>query len=134
MDKKELAKKWLEVRDKLPCEENLNVFIVDLYNVYKEIYKEYPYGLEYNIGKVLTWGRWVKYDFLDDILFVKETTLEVGDRVELTVDYKNYKKGDKFRVIKDLDRIVEVIHEKDFKIIKAGKRTREFKKIKIEEL
>lgn len=129
MDKRELAKKWLGVRDKVPKEEDLNIFIVDLYNAYKEIYKEYPYGLKYNIGTVLTWGRWEKLDFLDDILFVKESTLNVGDRVELTRDRKHYKKGDKFRVIKDLGRIVEVIHEKDFTIMKAGKRSRDFRKI-----
>lgn len=134
MTKEELVKKWLEIRDKIPAEEDLNIFIVDLYNVYQEIYKEYPYGLEYNIGKVLTWGRFEKLEFLDDILFVKETTLEVGDRVELTIDKNNYKKGEKFRVIKDLGKIVEVIHEKDFKIMKAGKRSRGFKKVEIEEL
>ena len=131
MNKEELVKKWLDVRNQKPAEEELNIFIVDLYNAYKEIYKDFPYGLEYNIGKVLTWGRWVKYDFLEDMLYNKELTLHVGDRVELTEDKKNYKKGEKFRVIKDLGRLVEVIHEKDFKILKAGKRTREFKKIKI---
>lgn len=93
MTKEELVKKWFKVRDKVPAEEDLNIFIVDLYNVYQEIYKEYPYGLEYNIGKVLTWGRFEKLEFLDDILFVKETTLEIGDRVELTIDKKNYKRG-----------------------------------------
>ena len=129
MDKRELAKKWLEVRDKVPDESDLNIFIVDLYNVYKEIYKDYPYGLKYNIGTVLTWGRWEKLDFLDDILFVKESILNVGDRVELTRDIKQYKKGDKFRVIKDLGIIVEVIHEKDFIIMKAGKYSRDFRKI-----
>lgn len=131
MNKEELVKKWLDVRNQKPAEEELNIFIVDLYNAYKEIYKDFPYGLEYNIGKVLSWGRWVKYDFLEDMLYNKELTLHVGDRVELTEDKKNYKKGEKFRVIKDLGRLVEVIHEKDFKILKAGKRTREFKKIKI---
>lgn len=131
MNKEELIKKWLDVRNKIPSEEDLNIFIVDLYNAYKEIYKDYPYGLEYNIGKVLTWGRWEKYDFLEDMLYNKELTLHVGDRIELTEDKKNYKKGEKFRVIKDLDRLVEVIHEKDFKIMKVGKRSREFKKVKI---
>lgn len=94
MTKEELIKKWLEVRNKIPAEEDLNIFIVDLYNVHREIYKEYPYGLEHNIGKVLTWGRFEKLEFLDDILFVKETTLEVGDRVELTVDKKTIKGGE----------------------------------------
>lgn len=134
MNKEELVKKWLDVRNQKPAEEELNIFIVDLYNAYKEIYKDFPYGLEYNIGKVLSWGRWVKYDFLEDMLYNKELTLHVGDRIELTEDKKNYKKGEKFRVIKDLGRLVEVIHEKDFKIMKVGKRSREFKKVKIEEI
>lgn len=129
MNKRELAKKWLEVRDSIPDESDLNIFIVDLYNAYVEIYKEYPYGLKYNIGKVLTWNRWEKIDFLDDMLFVKEMTLMVGDRVELTRDIKHYKKGEIFRVIKDLKRGVEVIHEKDFKIMKANKHSRDFRKI-----
>lgn len=93
MDKRELAKKWLDVRDKVPIEEDLNIFIVDLYNAYMEIYKEYPYGLEYNIGKVLTWGRWEKLDFLDNILYNKELTLNVGDRVELMQDKNTIKGG-----------------------------------------
>lgn len=129
MDKSELAENWLDVRDKVPKEEDLNIFIVDLYNAYKEIYKEYPYGLKHNIGTILTWGRWEKLDFLDDMLFSKELTLNTGDRVELTRDIKHYKKGEKFRVIKDLGKIVEVIHEKDFRIMKAGERSRDFRKI-----
>ncbi len=129
MNKSELTKKWLGVRDRVPAEEDLNIFIVDLYNVYREINPDYPYGLEYNIGEILTWGRWEKLDFLDDILFVKESTLNVGDRVELTRDKKQYKKGDIFRVIKTFKNFVEVIHEKEFKIIKAGKRSRDFRKI-----
>lgn len=64
--------------------------------------------------------------------FSKELTLNIGDRVELTRDIKHYKKGEKFRVIKDLGKIVEVIHEKDFKIMKAGKRSRDFRKIEKE--
>lgn len=131
MDKRELAKKWLDVRDKVPIEEDLNIFIVDLYNAYMEIYKEYPYGLEYNIGKVLTWGRWEKLDFLDNILYNKELTLNVGDRVELMQDKKHYKRGDKFRVIKDFGKIVEVINEKDFRVIKEGKHSRDFRKIEV---
>lgn len=132
MTKRELAEKWLNVRNKIHDESDLNIFIVDLYNIQKEIDKEYPYGFKHNIGTILTWGKWEKFDFLDDILFSKEICLNVGDRVELTRDIKHWKKGDVFRVIKDLGLIVEVIHEKEFTLMRAGKQSRDFRKIEKE--
>lgn len=120
MTKRELAEKWLNVRNKIHDESDLNIFIVDLYNIQKEIDKEYPYGFKHNIGTILTWGKWEKFDF------------NVGDRVELTRDIKHWKKGDVFRVIKDLGLIVEVIHEKEFTLMRAGKQSRDFRKIEKE--
>lgn len=123
MNKEALKEKWFRARCDGIDEPDLNVFIVDIYNLYQDNLEELPKFM----SDILLRQRWVKEDFIDNILWNPKNKIELGDIVKITRNTKTYKEGDKFRVIKDYVSQVEIISEKSFEILRVAKNTRFFK-------
>lgn len=120
-----LKEKWFNACCDGIDEPDLNVFIVEIYNLYHDNLEELPKFM----SDVLSRQRWTKEDFIDNILWNPKNKLELGDIIEITRNTKNYKEGDRFRVIKDCTNQVEIISEKTFDILKVAKITRFFRRV-----